>query len=126
MRLRGIVRAHLLADIAAENPVAEFRSQLVGDWSAVFDRQIGNAPLGGQVKRLIEGVRRTGVDAQTTRPAVLLDRFVELELDVRQQRAKKDKRTDRRKQVGVLAPKAKAGADRRVAFGERTVVHENA
>src|SRR5205823_14415679 len=99
----GVVGTHLLANVAAEDPVAEQRSQLRVDRSTVFDRQIGDAALGFEVIRLAQCIGGTGVNAQATRAAILLDGFIELELDVGQERAEEHERADRRGQVGVLA-----------------------
>ena len=52
--------------------------------------------------------------------------MVELELDVRQQRAQEHVRANGRQQVGVLAAEAQARAHGSVAFDERAVIDEHA
>src|SRR5438445_159099 len=68
-----VIRTHLLANIAAEYPLADARPEVVGDGATVLDGEVRNTALGGQVVGRVERVGGTRVDAQTTRAAVLLD-----------------------------------------------------
>src|SRR5579864_269656 len=80
---RGVVGADLLANVAAKDPFAKARAQRRVNRSAVFDRQVRDATLGGEVIRLVEGVCRAGFDAQPTIAAVLLDGLIKVEFNIR-------------------------------------------
>jgi len=45
-RAAAVPRANLLADVAAENPVAQFGAQVAGDDPLVFNREVGNTAGG--------------------------------------------------------------------------------
>ena len=92
----------------------------------MLDGEVGDAALGSQVVRLVQGVRRAGVDAQAAGAAVFLEGSIELEVDVGEQGAQEDVRADRGEQVGVLAAEAEPGAHGGVAFDQRAAVHEDA
>src|SRR5262249_48079828 len=69
-RLR-VPRTHLLANVAAEQPVAQLRPELFGDRAGMLDGEIRDAPPGIEHVGVGEGLRRTGVQTRATRPATV-------------------------------------------------------
>ena len=58
-----VVGAHVLADVAAVNPVLEFCRVLSGQVAFVFDGQVRNALARVNVERRLQGTRWAGVQA---------------------------------------------------------------
>src|SRR5260370_6726188 len=119
---RRVVRTFLLAHVAAENPLAELWPQVGVDRPTVLDRQVGDAAFGSQVIRLIQGIRRTRVDAQATAATVFCHWRIEVQIHVGEQGAKENERANRSQDIGVLAPESEASSDSGVALDERAIV----
>ena len=66
-----IPRTNFLADVAAEDPVAEAGPQGRLDGAVVFDREGTDAAGGVEHPRPDEGLRGTGVEAGRARAAVI-------------------------------------------------------
>ena len=119
--------AHVLADVAAEDPVADQRPQLPGYGPAELYGQERDAP--GVVDDVGRNDRacRAGVDAPDAIAAGLGQGLVGLKVqvgdDLRQQHPRA---VARRQDVGVLAEPADAGARGRGPVVHRPVVHEYA
>src|SRR6185503_4847749 len=76
-RLReAIPRAHQLAVVAAVDPVADERAQLLRDRALVLDRQVGDAAPRVELVRPADRLRRADVDAALAGAAVVLFRRV--------------------------------------------------
>src|SRR5262249_3154529 len=83
-----IPRAHVLADIAAKEVVADRGTQRTRDLAARLDGQVGNALGRIQHMRRGEGMGGTGVETPGARPtAINRERRVRRELQGRQQAA---------------------------------------
>src|SRR5216683_3781509 len=66
-----VPRTDLLTDVASEDPVAELGAQLGGDWSAMFDRQVGDAYARLDHVAVGERIGGAEVEASAARPAML-------------------------------------------------------
>ena len=55
-----VERANFLANVAAKKPVAHFGTHVERDRAFVFDGEIGNAFVGAEPVRPVEGVGRAG------------------------------------------------------------------
>ena len=78
---RRVVRTYLLANVAAENPLAELWPQVGADRPTVLDRQVGDAAFGRQVVGLIQRIGWTGVNAQAAAAAVFRHGLIEVQID---------------------------------------------
>src|SRR5262245_37527146 len=66
-----VPRADLLADVAAEEPHPDFRSELARNRATIFDRQIGNALARLHHIAIFERVRRAQIQALAASTAML-------------------------------------------------------
>src|SRR3989441_9430329 len=70
-RKTHVPRADVLANVTAEQPVPDLRRLRLGEFAAVFDREIGNAGARVEIVWPGERLRRTGVEAAPARPAAI-------------------------------------------------------
>src|SRR5438105_2859570 len=66
-----VPRANVLADVAAEEPVAEGCAEFARDGAAELNREIADAARGVENVGLRESLRRTGVEAGAAGAAVV-------------------------------------------------------
>src|SRR5205823_14351245 len=72
----AIPGADFLTDVAAEEPLADRRVELLRNRAAVLDRQVGDAAARVERVRRVERRRRTGVEAGRARPAAVRHRIL--------------------------------------------------
>ena len=94
---RVIPRANILADVAAEEPIANARAQIGGNRVAKLDRQIADAARGIEDVGLRKRIRGTGIEARPARAAMIgLVRRVVIQFDIGQQRRQEEPTASRR------------------------------
>jgi len=81
----GVVRADILADIAAEDVVPHAGPQFAGDGSFPLDREVRDAFAGVEDVGSDEGVGRTGIQAEAALPAAVSDRRVPVQEEVQEE-----------------------------------------
>ena len=103
--------ADLLADVAAEDPVAEVRSQLARDRAALLDRLKRDARWRVDRVRGDDRARRAAIETDAAASAVLGQWLVGLEVEIEQQLAEHDPgAVPGHDDAGVLAVPAEPGA----------------
>src|SRR5262245_30003602 len=103
----GVERANFLADIAAEDVVADERAQLCRDGPVIFDSEISDAASRIEREGIDEGVGRASIEAAATLAAARLGRLARLADHVRKQLAENDVTADAgRDEHGVLGDEA--------------------
>src|SRR4051812_11418842 len=130
-RLREAVpRADELAVVAAVDPVADQRPQLLRNGALVLDRQIGDAAAGVELVRGDDRLRRADVDAPLARAAVsprrrvIIYRYGERQIGVNL--AKEEPGAGPVEEQRVLAAPADAGAHRKLDFHHGPRIGEHA
>ena len=123
----AVHRAHVLADVAPEDPVAHQRPHLSGNRPPELDSQERDAAPVVDHEGRDDGAGRAVVDAPHAFAAILGERRVGLQLQVRDHVSQQDPGAKGRVQdVGVLAEPADSGALRRRAVVHGAVVDEDA
>jgi len=122
----AVPRANILADVASEQPLPHFAPQVVRDRAAQLDRQVTDAPPAVELVWPDECVGRAGVEAASTRAAVVGGvRLVVIQFEVGEQRAQKDPTAQPLvDEHGVLADPTDAGQSREVALEQRCRVDD--
>ncbi len=117
----SIPGTHLLADIAAENPISDTRSQFRRDRTTLFDGQIADAARRVQNIGFDERGGRTGIQARSTRAAVIsLLGGVVVEFLVSEQSGQEEPASQLPvEQQGVLADPAQPGQLCELPFQQR-------
>src|SRR5438093_440269 len=108
----AIPGADFLTDVAAEEPLADRRVELLRNRAPVLDRQVGDAAARVERVRRVERRRRTGVEAGRARPAAVRHRIVGHEHRGREHDPDEVVGAEAgRDEVGVLAdpPEARSG-----------------
>src|SRR5215212_1659566 len=85
LRGRAGVGADLLADVAAENPVAKVRSQLAWDRTSLLDRLKRDARRRMDCVRGDDCSRRAAIEADATASTVLVQGLIRFEVEIEQQ-----------------------------------------
>ena len=120
----AVPRAGVETVVAAVNPVADCRAELLRDRAFQLDGQVGDAAAGVELERRGDRPGRAGVDATRTFAAVVAFRLVRLQLgggeDFGDEKPVAEPAAD---EVGVFANEAKAGALAKVALEDRPGVH---
>ena len=125
-RRLAVPRAHLLAHVAAEQPVADSGPQFVRDRAAQLDGQVADAAPRVELIGRDERVGRTGVQARGAGAAVVgREGRVGLEREIEQQGAEEEIAAQLLvDQHRVLAEPAQAGPAGEVALQQRGRVHD--
>src|SRR5215203_7244287 len=119
LRGRAGVGADLLADVAAENPVAKVRSQLTRDRTALLDRLKRDARRRVDRVRGDDRSRWTAIEADATASAVLVQGLIRFQVEIEQQLAKHDPGTvPGHDDAGVLAVPTEPSAGRHRAIDD--------
>src|SRR6185295_1809667 len=104
-------RAHVLARVAAEQPIADALAELLRDRPPVLDRQVRDATPRIQPARAHERARRACIQTQPAFAAALAHWLVQRELGAGHDRGEEDVRAEAgHDQTAVLADEADAGA----------------
>src|SRR3712207_9060029 len=112
---RARVGADLLADVAAEDPVAEVRSQLAWNRTALLDRLKRDARRRVDRVRGDDRSRRAAVETDATASAILLQWLVRLGVEIEQPLPQQyPGAMPRHDDAGVLAVSAARSEERRV------------
>ena len=120
-------RAGLLADVAAEDVVADPLLDVIRDRAAVLDRPVGEASARVEDARLDEGLRRAGLQASDAGAASLGDRLVGRKVEVGQDLGEQEIGARLRiDQAAVLADPSQARLGRERPFGEGSRIHADA
>src|SRR5437764_981970 len=119
--------ADLLADVAAEHPVAHSGTQLGRDWAAVLDREVRDAAGGVELTRADDRLRRAGVEARAAGAAVLVYERIGWQL------GRGDDRTQHKvravapgQETRILADEPEAGPDSGRPVHERPRIDKDA
>ncbi len=114
----------LLADVAAEDPVAHLRPELLGDRPLQLDGQVGDAAAGVQLPGAADGVGGAGLDAAGAAPAAIgLEGFVRRQLQGGEQLAQQQPGAQLRvDEDRVLAEPADPGPPGVLPLQDRAVV----
>ena len=122
-----VVRAHLLADVAAVGVGPDGLAHLLGNAAADFDGEIRQTAPRVEHTRLDQRTGRTGVEAACTAAALLEPLGVRFERERRDDLAEKEPRPQLGiDQAGVLADPAEPGVLRIDPLLYRSGVHERA
>src|SRR5258705_8772307 len=79
----AVPRADLVANVASEDPVADFRAQLARNRSAIFNRLVRDAEIGAHHVTVGERAGRAKIEASAAGAAMLAVRLrARLEFDV--------------------------------------------
>src|SRR5918995_5324277 len=113
VRGRARIGADLLADVTAEDPVAEVRSQLARDRAALLDGLKRDAQRRMDRVRGDDRARRAAIETDAAPSAVLGQWLIGLEVEIEQQLAEHDPgAVPGYDDAGVLAVPAESGAGR--------------
>src|SRR5262245_54889086 len=117
-RRLSVPGADLLADVAAEEPVADARPPLIGNGASQLDGQITDAAARVEDAGGGEGIGGTGVEAGSASAAVAgLEGRIRSQLDVQQQAGEEEVTAEVLVQEhGVLAEPAEASSPGKVAL----------
>src|SRR5206468_12785338 len=108
---------YVLADVAAEEPVADRRTKIFGDRAPMLDRQVRDAATGVEDVRPDERLGRARVQARATRSATVGLRAVNVQLGGGQHDADEEIRAEiGPDEVGVLSDPAEPGGGREVTL----------
>src|SRR5437879_1141205 len=122
-RRLAVPGTHVLAHVAAEQPLADSSAKLTGQVAAVLDGQVRDASPGVEDVRLYERAGRAGVEARGAGAAPIGLALVEGQRGGREDDADEEVRAERRgEEVGALADPAQARARREVALEDRARV----
>lgn len=90
-----VVRADVLAEVAAEEPVADFRPELQRDWAAIFYGEVGDAEAGINSSIRFYGLGRADIYAPSAGATLTLPsgRLVWGEIQCRDNFGEEDIRT---------------------------------
>src|SRR5882672_921286 len=114
------------AYIASEDPLADLRSELRRNGSAVLDGLIADARSRVDLPRRDDGTRRTGVEARRATPAGARRRAGgRRQVGVQDQLSEEEPRAEARmEKVGSLGFESQPGLGRVRALEERTCIHD--
>src|SRR5262249_30909093 len=120
--------AHVLTDVAAEDPVPHARTQVRRDRLSQLDGQVADAAPGVQLIRTRGCLRGASIDASRTGAAVVgFEGLVRRKFDTKQQRPEEEEAAEAFvEQHGVLAEPAEPCEPSEVALQQRSRVHDGA